>query len=61
MNSDSQHILLLAKVEAMLSEVEERVGYNPYASVDLKTLSLQDLERVRKDLHEVLYAPPARR
>lgn len=50
----------LAKVRAMISELEERVGYNAYASFDLEKLDLVGLETIRKDLHETLYAPPPR-
>lgn len=60
MTPDLQKELLLAKVKSMIEELEERTGSNPYASFDIQSFSVEDLMSVRKDLHEILYAPPPR-
>lgn len=60
MTPEMQKAALIAKVRSMIAEVEDRTGSNPYSSFDLDSLSIEDLERIRKDLHEVLYAPPPR-
>lgn len=62
MELEQMRKLKLAKVRAMIAELEDRVGYNAYAAFeDLESLSIEDLEVIRKDLHETLYAPPPRR
>lgn len=60
MTPDLQKELLLAKVKSMIEELEERTGSNPYISFDLQSFTVEDLAQVRRDLHEILYAPPPR-
>jgi len=60
MSPELQKQMLQAKVAAMVSELVDRIGPNGYQSFDLTRLSIEDLEQLRKDLHETLYAPPPR-
>jgi len=58
---DTQRILLVAQVKSLLEAYVERFGTNPYVSIDLDMLDYQQLSVIRRNLHEVLYAPPSRR
>lgn len=60
MNDELRKKLLVSKISVMVVELSSRVGRNDYETVDFTTLTIDELEHVRKDLHELLYAPPPR-
>lgn len=61
MDTKLQQTLLIAVVRTMISEVSERLGdENPYSQLVIDDLSIPDLVAVKRNLHEVLYAPPPR-
>ncbi len=56
-----QQIMLLAQVKSMIIELNERLGdANPYADLSVDTYGLDELIVLKRNLHELLYAPPPR-
>jgi hypothetical protein len=61
MDAKIQQQLLLAQVQSMLVELDERLGdENPWRLIDFTTYTISDLAAVKKLMHELLYAPPPR-
>jgi hypothetical protein len=60
MNDDDKRKLMLTRIETMRAELTDRVGFDAYETFDFNSMSLSDLETVRKAIHETLYAPPPR-
>lgn len=62
MTEEQQRQILLAAVQSMVIELDDRLGgANPWKLVDFSTWSAQDLAGVKRLLHEPLYAPPTNR
>lgn len=60
-DEELQRDLLLTQVRSLVSVYEERFGLNPYVTIDLDKLNVIQLSTIRRNLHEVLYAPPPRK
>lgn len=59
-DDELQREILMIQVQALIQAYEERFGSNPYVNLDLKTVPIMQLASIRRNLHEVLYAPPSR-
>lgn len=60
MDIESRKKLLVSQCRSMIAEVVDRTGRNDWESFDLDSLNVDDLSEIRKNLHEILYAPPPR-
>jgi hypothetical protein len=59
-DEELQKDLLLTQVRSLIIAYEERFGVNPYVTLKLEELDVRQLATLRRNLHEVLYAPPPR-
>lgn len=60
MDPVTERLLILAQIRSMISLIIERMGSDPYSGIDLDQLTIADLSTLRRQLHEILYAPPSR-
>jgi trehalose-6-phosphate synthase len=58
MSEAQQQELLLAQVLAMVTELNARIGVNPYSTIDFSKYDKDGLTVAKRQLHELLYAPP---
>lgn len=61
MTPEQSKEILVAQVRSMILELDARLGdSNPWRTLSLDEYEVTDLASIKKLLHELLYAPPAK-